>query len=240
MTTETLTTLANARDLADAAPGLRRGLVWRSDAPLAGDEAPAGLAPWPPATVLDLRDARETGGGHPFAASSTVRSLPVLADAALEADNVGSSMRELYQVMITGSSATVLVDVVTAIATEEGPVLFHCAAGKDRTGVSAAIVLALLGVSREEIIADYVLTTANMPGVTARMAATWAAMAEAAGIAQAYDLSKIPADAMLAPRDAIEGVLDAWDALDGGVHAWFLAHGGAPETVDALRERLLG
>jgi hypothetical protein len=40
----------------------------------------------------------------------------------------------------------------------EGGILFHCSAGKDRTGVLAALILALVGASREEIAEDYVLT----------------------------------------------------------------------------------
>lgn len=38
------------------------------------------------------------------------------------------------------------------------PVVFHCAAGKDRTGIVAALVLTLLGVSEEDIVADFALT----------------------------------------------------------------------------------
>ena len=37
----------------------------------------------------------------------------------------------------------------------KGPVVFHCTAGKDRTGVLAAILLLRLGVDEEDIIADY-------------------------------------------------------------------------------------
>lgn len=43
----------------------------------------------------------------------------------------------------------------------EGPVLWHCAQGKDRTGLAAAFLLAALGVDRETIIMDYCLT--NVP-----------------------------------------------------------------------------
>jgi protein-tyrosine phosphatase len=38
------------------------------------------------------------------------------------------------------------------------PLLFHCSAGKDRTGIAAALILSLLGVPRETIVADYVMT----------------------------------------------------------------------------------
>ena len=43
----------------------------------------------------------------------------------------------------------------------EGAIAFHCADGKDRAGVAAAIVLMALGVSDEDIIYDYLLTNAN-------------------------------------------------------------------------------
>jgi protein-tyrosine phosphatase len=40
----------------------------------------------------------------------------------------------------------------------EAPLLFNCAAGKDRTGVAAALILSALGVPREAVIEDYVLS----------------------------------------------------------------------------------
>jgi protein-tyrosine phosphatase len=40
---------------------------------------------------------------------------------------------------------------------QQTPLVFHCAAGKDRTGVAAALILSLLGVSDELIIEDYLL-----------------------------------------------------------------------------------
>ena len=45
-----------------------------------------------------------------------------------------------------------------ALADNDGPVLIHCAAGKDRTGLLAAQTHSLMGVSREDIISDYLLT----------------------------------------------------------------------------------
>ena len=38
------------------------------------------------------------------------------------------------------------------------PILFHCSAGKDRTGIAAALILALFGVDREDIAYDYMMT----------------------------------------------------------------------------------
>lgn len=47
-----------------------------------------------------------------------------------------------------------------AIADGELPLVFHCAAGKDRTGVAAALLLDALGVERDAILADYLLSGA--------------------------------------------------------------------------------
>lgn len=44
------------------------------------------------------------------------------------------------------------------LSSQRTPLVFHCAAGKDRTGVAAALILSLLGVSDQQIIDDYLLT----------------------------------------------------------------------------------
>ncbi|MET0545341.1 MAG: tyrosine-protein phosphatase [Caulobacterales bacterium] len=44
------------------------------------------------------------------------------------------------------------------LAEEKTPLAFHCSAGKDRTGVAAALILDLLGVARETVVEDYVFT----------------------------------------------------------------------------------
>lgn len=45
------------------------------------------------------------------------------------------------------------------------PLVFNCSAGKDRTGVAAALVLTALGVRRDEVLADYMLTNASIDGL---------------------------------------------------------------------------
>ena len=50
--------------------------------------------------------------------------------------------------------------VVNRILADEGAVMFHCSAGQDRTGVTAALIYEVLGIPRETILADYHLSTA--------------------------------------------------------------------------------
>ncbi|MFE9427833.1 tyrosine-protein phosphatase [Kitasatospora sp. NPDC006697] len=57
------------------------------------------------------------------------------------------------------------------IAQSDGPVVFHCQSGKDRTGLIALLVLTLLGVGEEDIVADYALTES----ATDRLVAEWQA-----------------------------------------------------------------
>ncbi len=55
-----------------------------------------------------------------------------------------------------------MAEIFRLIARTEGGLLFHCAAGKDRTGVVAAILLMLVGAGRAELFADYILTAAYL------------------------------------------------------------------------------
>ena len=51
-----------------------------------------------------------------------------------------------------------MAGALRAIAEAPQAVLFHCTAGKDRTGVVAALLLWLAGVSEEDILADYIVS----------------------------------------------------------------------------------
>jgi protein-tyrosine phosphatase len=230
--------LVNLRDVATASESLRPGVLLRSDAPHAGDEAPRDVA-WPPRTVLDLRDVGEGAAAHPLADVAKVLALAVLDGATRNAearDAVPFDLARLYLELLDGVGAQHLVDGVRAVAADDAPVLVHCTAGKDRTGVLVAIVLALVGVDRAEIVADYVRTDPNMVQVVAR---AWPAGSTTAGRPTEHVLAALPPELLTAPPHAIEAVLDHLAAQDGGVAGWFAAHGGDPDVVSALRERLL-
>lgn len=228
--------LANVRDLADAAPGLVRHVAYRSDAPMEGDAPPGGVLPWPPATVVDLRGVGEKAEPHPLADGARIVEIDVLDSAAL-AGGAGhatlSSLAELYAVMTAPPAAQGLVRVVAEVAREDAPVLVHCSAGKDRTGVASALILRLLDVDRDRVVADYVLTEHHMPRVLARMlSGTRTSVGNT-------PLTSVPREILTAPAEAIEAVLGAWDDHAGGVEGWYLANGGDVDTLAALRRRLL-
>lgn len=74
------------------------------------------------------------------------------------------SAEDAHEVMRGGfrllpfQQAPAFATLIEFIAAGEVPIAFNCTAGKDRTGGAAALVLALLGVPRETIAADFLLT----------------------------------------------------------------------------------
>lgn len=231
--------LANARDISTAHQGIVPGMYVRSDAPQDDDEAPPGIA-WPPATVVDLRDEGEKRGPHALAALADVHAVHVFEDAAVErlaADAANASLAELYSQMIAPPHSFAFAKAVRLIATAPTPVLVHCSAGKDRAGVTAALVLSLLGAPREAVVADYVKTADNMPAVLERFLAGLPPEMVAGLTAAGADTPHT--ELLDAPAAAIEAVLDTWAAHGGGVEGWYLANGGDAQTLQALRERLV-
>lgn len=78
----------------------------------------------------------------------TAKTLGGLYIDALE--SCKKEFYELFKIMIDNTDKTIL---------------FHCSAGKDRTGMTAAILLMIAGVSREDIISDYTETTENLKAI---------------------------------------------------------------------------
>jgi len=117
------------------------------------------------ATVVDLRSDLELER-HPsaFARHGAVdyRHIP-LFDSLAPVDTLLSSqpsysLAERY-VSAAGVCGPALARIATAIAEAQGgAVLFNCTAGKDRTGIVAAMMLGLAGVAEEDIVQDYALT----------------------------------------------------------------------------------
>jgi protein-tyrosine phosphatase len=78
-----------------------------------------------------------------------------------EKGNVHANMLATYtQLALSASAQSGYRQFIQDLLAEPQPTIFHCFAGKDRTGVAAALILKLLGVSDQAILADYLQTNA--------------------------------------------------------------------------------
>lgn len=165
--------LLNARDLGghrtvDGAVTRRRSLLRADDLAQLSPEGLAALADYGVETVLDLRWPEEIAA----APSPVPQRLPGVryVSVSLLADNPaqwgalgGRCAKEEWNCAVLELLRPQLKAALTAIvAAGPGPLLFHCVAGKDRTGVVAALLLALAGVVPGAIAADYAASTANL------------------------------------------------------------------------------
>lgn len=79
------------------------------------------------------------------------------AGRELTVSDVEGLMRDLYRALVQRHAAR-FAQFFAHLLQAEAPVVFHCTAGKDRTGVAAALLLSALGVPRDIVMQDYLLT----------------------------------------------------------------------------------
>ncbi|MFM7690693.1 MAG: tyrosine-protein phosphatase [Alphaproteobacteria bacterium] len=150
---------------------LRHGVLYRSDAlHRLTDQDLLTLQATGLSTVCDLRGRHEAAAA-PSRLPPGAKAVPLPIEP-----RIGASLRDLLaNGAATRAETTRLLGVAYLnYATEQLPVyrrlvdlileddrrplLFHCSAGKDRTGLGAALILTALGVTRDDILADYVAT----------------------------------------------------------------------------------
>ena len=132
----------------------------------AGQEA---MAAYGVTTVIDLRSESELASSpSPFAVTGpgaahapTYTHLALADDATMRRLSEASNMYDRYLLMLEHRPAA-FGEIFSTLANSEGTVVFHCFAGKDRTGMVAAMTLALAGVDVDSIAADYAETDSQM------------------------------------------------------------------------------
>jgi protein-tyrosine phosphatase len=84
---------------------------------------------------------------------------------------IGSDLPAAYRTMLALAAPAIeeIVGVIVDERSADGPTLVHCAAGKDRTGIVTAVLLSGVGVSDENVVADYLLTGERLPAVRAAL-----------------------------------------------------------------------
>ena len=189
-------------------------------------------------TQIDLRrpdEARQQGPGPLRSLGANYENIPVIPEGGTDqlsrlVGDTGISGKRYLAYLDFGPDSWQRMFEIFADR-QRLPVVLHCTAGKDRTGVSTAFLLSVLGVSRKLIEADYLLTNLDAsrqadflestgelpPGVDRE------SMIEAAGV---------PVDAL---KDFLDGVENKW----GSVLGYLEEIGISPEQIQAIRENFL-
>ncbi|WP_327088658.1 tyrosine-protein phosphatase [Nonomuraea sp. NBC_01738] len=200
---------------------------------LAGDDIPAFRA-LRVRTVIDLRHPYEIEkrGRVPETEGLNYHNLPIEGrrwDFTLMRDDVTVArfLADRYLELSEDRADLLRTAVETVAEADNAPAVVHCAAGKDRTGILIALVLALAGVSDEDIVADYALTGL----ATERFMADWQTR---------HPDSFMWAGFGLAPAEAMSMFLTDISARHGSLAAYATGPLGiGQETVAEIRGHLL-
>ena len=139
------------------------------------------------------------------------------------------TLADRYFLMVELAKAPI-ARVVTALAGAEGPTVYHCAAGKDRTGVISAVLLGLLGVRDEVIVADYAATQEQLDEIIDRLMST-----------EGYQemLGVLPADTLHAEPATMISLLERLRERYGSIEGYAREIGVSEESLARLRAGLL-
>ncbi|MFI0901299.1 tyrosine-protein phosphatase [Streptomyces sp. NPDC020983] len=224
----------------------RWGLVFRADAPdrLTAADLEA-LAPLGLRVAYDLRTPDERAKA-PSVLPAAVRREPYdIGGDAARTSLLGDLFRTgrldalpddfLHRVYLdmAEQDASVFGRVLTALGAPGGaPALVHCTAGKDRTGMAAALLLAALGVPDSVILDDYTLSRRHYSELR---------LAEMLPRLRRLGLDESRYHAVFgAPRHAMESTLAVLRARHGSIEDYLTARCGVTDaTLAALRERLV-
>ncbi|GHG47596.1 tyrosine-protein phosphatase [Streptomyces griseocarneus] len=205
-------------------------------------------------TVFDFRNAADIGLEGPDVTLPGVRNVNIpLSDPAdgsefwrmvrdgdldtlrsvLGEGRAAGRMAASYRVMITTRTAE-HSRVLHTLADESVPALMHCAAGKDRAGLSIAVTLLALGVGREVIEADYLESNAPHRRYRVRRG-------DGTDGATSPEVMELLSPLFEARSTYLGAAFAAIDETWGGTERYLSEGLGlAPHTRDRLRERLLG
>jgi protein-tyrosine phosphatase len=137
-------------------------------------------------------------------------------------------VRERYNEMLAAGADAVGRTLRLIADPEAAPLVFHCRAGKDRTGIISAVALSLLGVSDEDIADDYQLSELAEKPIWDFHASTHPEMRDKRWLHFTVN-----------PREAMLGVLADVRARHGSVAGYAESVGVSAEHIAAMRAHLL-
>jgi protein-tyrosine phosphatase len=178
-------------------------------------------------TVVDLRTQPEVDLA-PSPVGGRVRHVPVLTG---DLQDLPLDLPALYRYFVDECGEQIAAAIAELAGDDAMPALVHCSAGKDRTGMVVALVLAALGVPDEVVAADYALSAGYLdPDQT-----------EAIGQLQASTgLGGALISALLSsPPELMLDVLGLIRQRAGSVEGYLRGHGLTDAALDRLRATLI-
>ena len=123
-----------------------------------------------------------------------------------------------------------IANVVRILASARGGAVYHCAAGKDRTGVISAVLLGALGVPDDLIVADYALSAERIDAIIARLMSM-----------KGYEdaLQHMPEDTLHARPETMEMVVAEVGARYGSMEGYLRDAGVDDSVLERLRVKCL-
>lgn len=234
--------LVNIRDLGGLVTQdgrvVRHGRVIRSDNPRSLTEVGKGqlLADVTPRTVIDLRIPVEVQReGYDLGPDVRVVNCPMTPQSGVNQAQIDAGMCDnlvddyMRQIDVNAAFVAEALRIIADPANQ--PVVIHCTAGKDRTGIIAAMLLDILGVSHALIAADYHVTTKNMATTIERI--------RSAPVFKENGLAYAPDWIFASDPETMTGFLERMTAEYGGAEDWALRNGITAEEIAALRSSLL-
>ncbi|MCK8669819.1 tyrosine-protein phosphatase [Rhodococcus sp. NPDC003382] len=205
------------------------GVLYRGDAPYPGDSVVPDLDPWPPRIVVDLRGESERERfAYDWPSGTVVNPLPLFDSAAPGARPV--DLQSLYARMLHYNE-TRAGEILELVAEPEGPVLLHCTAGKDRTGVLVAVLLLAAGVEPDAVVDDYVRSEEALFDLIDRWLEVGIRTRNSPPLAEQF---------LRAPADAITPIVEQLTSAPGGPVQWMLDRGANPARLETWRARMRG
>ena len=177
-------------------------------------------------TVIDLRSREEVERApNAFSGADWIayHNIPLLPEAVIDKCMTTSPFKELY-ILFVERGKKKLGRVFTILAESSGPCLFHCLAGKDRTGIIAALLLMLVDVPREDVVADYEVSGTYY----------WRKVVRLDEGANAATQAHIRSN-----RETINYFIDHIISKYGDAEGYLLGAGVTDENIKTLRDRFL-
>ena len=193
-------------------------------------------------TVLDLRGAHERDEDPPADVPVEVVHVPFMEASESEWDEIGpeieqasaaapdvaTSTRDVYLIFLERFKANVAAAVRAVAHAREGGIVIHCVGGKDRTGLLAALLLDLAGVSPQDIAADYALSADRL---RPRHEAWFAAADTEEELERLRRIAQTPAESMV-------GVFEELDRRYGSIDGYLRSAGLGDGELELAAARL--